>query len=67
MRDTDGIYGGCFSNAGFKGGCMALVNPGETEEVVRAVSGRYIITYPTLDGHYSARVCASADGVGIAL
>ena len=37
MRDTDGIYGGCFSCAGFKGCCMALVDPGKTEEVVRAV------------------------------
>ncbi|MCL2811146.1 MAG: GHMP kinase, partial [Clostridia bacterium] len=28
MRCTDGIYGGRFSGAGFKGCCMALIDPG---------------------------------------
>lgn len=27
MRETEGIYGGSFSGAGFKGCCMALIDP----------------------------------------
>ena len=33
MADTDGIYGGRFSGAGFKGCCMALIDPGKAEEI----------------------------------
>ena len=33
MRQTDGIYGGRFSGAGFKGACIALVDPSKKEEI----------------------------------
>ncbi|MBR6728835.1 MAG: GHMP kinase, partial [Clostridia bacterium] len=34
MTRTDGIYGGRFSGAGFKGCCMALIDPAFTESIV---------------------------------
>ena len=33
MRETDGIYGGRFSGAGFKGCCMALIDPDKLEDI----------------------------------
>ena len=33
MRETSGIYGGRFSGAGFKGCCMALIDPGKADEI----------------------------------
>ena len=64
MTETDGIYGGRFSGAGFKGCCMALIDPEKTEEIVDRVSRLYLAEYPGLDGEYSAHLCDSADGVG---
>ena len=63
MKETDGIYGGRFSGAGFKGCCMALIDPEKQEEVIEKVSYCYLAKYPKLKGKYSAHICASADGV----
>ena len=63
MTRTDGIYGGRFSGAGFKGCCMALIDPARQEEIVEKVGREYLKVYPALEGKYSAHVCASADGV----
>ncbi|MBE5928992.1 MAG: hypothetical protein E7267_06440 [Lachnospiraceae bacterium] len=37
MLDTEGIYGGCFSGAGFKGCCMALIDPAYEETILDKV------------------------------
>ena len=63
MTRTDGIYGGRFSGAGFKGCCMALIDPARQEEILEKVGREYLKVYPALEGKYSAHVCASADGV----
>ena len=65
MRRTDGIYGGRFSGAGFKGCCMALIDPSKAETVLRTVGEAYLKAYPGLEGKYSACICHSADGVGV--
>ncbi len=63
MRETSGIYGGRFSGAGFKGCCMALVDPDAEEEVERQVRTRYSAAFPELAGRFSVCFCDSADGV----
>ena len=63
MTETDGIYGGRFSGAGFKGCCMALIDPEKSEEIERTVTDRYLKVYPELTGKYSFHLCDSADGV----
>ena len=63
MTQTDGIYGGRFSGAGFKGCCMALIDPAFEESIVETVSKRYLDIFPGLTGKYSAHICHSADGV----
>ena len=63
MTETDGIYGGRFSGAGFKGCCMALIDPDKQEEILAQVGEQYLKAYPELEGKYSAHVCVSADGV----
>jgi galactokinase/galacturonokinase len=65
MRRTDGIYGGRFSGAGFKGCCMALTDPDKTEEIERKVTAEYLKAFPELEGKYSFHICDSADGVRI--
>ncbi len=63
MRRTDGIYGGRFSGAGFKGCCMALIDPAYAEQIEQQVGSAYLKTYPALEGKYSFHLCESADGV----
>ncbi len=65
MTRTDGIYGGRFSGAGFKGCCMALIDPAYEESVVRSVSEEYLKSFPEMEGKYAAFICSSADGIKI--
>lgn len=65
MLDTDGIYGGRFSGAGFKGCCMALINPAFEESIIEKVGREYLKEFPHLKGKYSAHICVSADGVRV--
>ena len=63
MLKTDGIYGGRFSGAGFKGCCMALIDPAYEESIKETVTREYLKVFPQLDGKYSVHICESADGV----
>ena len=63
MLRTDGIYGGRFSGAGFKGCCMALIDPAFKESIAREVTEGYLKEFPRLEGKYSVHFCSSADGL----
>ena len=63
MTETDGIYGGRFSGAGFKGCCLAIVDPAKEQSIIEAVTKKYLAAFPHLEGKFSAHVCVSADGV----
>ncbi len=65
MTQTPGIYGGRFSGAGFKGCCMALIDPAYEESIVEKVTREYLEAFPELEGKYSAHICESADGVNL--
>ena len=65
MRNTDGIYGGRFSGAGFKGCCMALIDPAFAESIEQHVGEEYLKVFPQLKGKYSFHLCDSADGVNL--
>ena len=63
MTRTDGIYGGRFSGAGFKGCCMALIDPAYEESIKRTVTSEYLKAFPEMTGKYDVFICGSADGV----
>ena len=63
MTRTEGIYGGRFSGAGFKGCCMALIDPAYEESIKETVTCEYLKEFPHLEGKYSVHICESADGV----
>lgn len=65
LRETDGVYGGRFCGAGFKGCCMALIDPAFEESVVRKVSEAYLRDFPQLNGKYAVHITESADGVSM--
>ena len=63
MTRTEGIYGGRFSGAGFKGCCMALIDPAYADTISRQVTEQYLKSFPELTGKYEVFICESADGV----
>jgi len=63
MTKTPGIYGGRFSGAGFKGCCMALIDPAYEQSILETVEKEYLKAFPHLEGKYSAYICETADGV----
>lgn len=65
MSGTDGIYGGRFSGAGFKGCCVALIDPAFEEHITQRVTREYLKVFPELEGKYSVHICQSADGVSV--
>ena len=63
MRETDGIYGGRFSGAGFKGCCMAIIDPSRAEQIEERVGREYKKAFPELADRYSFHLCESSNGV----
>lgn len=63
MRAQDGIYGGRFSGAGFKGCCIAFIDPEKEEEIIKNISFEYLKAFPHLEGKYGVYVCKTVDGV----
>ena len=46
MRSLPGVYGGRFSGAGFKGACIALVDPAYKEEIEKVLTEKYLEQFP---------------------
>ncbi len=65
MTKTEGIYGGRFSGAGFKGCCMALINPDYEKSIFVTVEKEYLAEFPHLEGKFSMHICTTADGVNL--
>ncbi len=46
MRTLPGVWGGRFSGAGFKGACIALVDPAHKENIEQEITTRYLAQFP---------------------
>lgn len=46
MKTLPGVYGGRFSGAGFKGACVAIVDPKCKEDIERELTKRYLEQFP---------------------
>lgn len=63
MTETKGIYGGRFSGAGFKGCCMALINPQYKEEIAQKIRTEYLKAFPEYENSFMIEFCYSVDGL----
>ncbi|MDE6089305.1 MAG: galactokinase [Duncaniella sp.] len=63
MKGTDGIFGGRFSGAGFKGACIALVDPEKLDAIREVVSEKYLKKYPQYKDSFEIFFCDPANGV----
>ena len=57
LRNTPGVYGARFSGAGFRGSCIALIDPRARVEIVRAVASQYPRAHPDEAERYSLHFC----------
>lgn len=64
LHKLPGVYGARFSGAGFKGCCMALLDPAYIDSIKEVVEKEYLEEFPELAGRYQAFICDTADGVG---
>ena len=46
MHSLNGVYGGRFSGAGFKGACIALVDPAYKDSIQEELTKRYLKEFP---------------------
>lgn len=46
MHKLKGVYGGRFSGAGFKGACIALVDPAEKANIEKQLTEQYLAQFP---------------------
>ena len=63
MENTDGIYGGRFSGAGFNGCAMAVINPEKKNEIAKKIRTEYLKSFPELKSTFNIIFCKTADGI----
>lgn len=65
MLDCPGVYGGRFSGAGFKGCCVALIDPAYKESVAEKVTREYLGQFPQYTDSFGVYFTKSADGCAV--
>ena len=63
IKNTKGVYGTRFSGSGYKGCCIAFLDPEQSDTIFKEVKDKYLSIYPNLINKYSHHLCKSADGV----
>lgn len=62
MRTLPGVYGGRFSGAGFKGACIALVDPQHKEEIEKELTRQYLEKFPEYEQTFKVYFVKPDDG-----
>lgn len=62
MRGLDGVYGGRFSGAGFKGACIALIDPAKREQIREQMTKTYLELFPEYETTFEVHFCQVDDG-----
>ena len=62
MRTLPGIWGGRFSGAGFKGACVAIIDPACREEIERQMTERYLAQFPEYEKTFKCYFVKPDDG-----
>ena len=62
MRTLPGVWGGRFSGAGFKGACVALIDPAYKDEIERQMTERYLAEFPEYEKTFKCYFVKPDDG-----
>ena len=62
INSTPGVYGGRFSGGGFKGSCIALINPEYKDEIRKHATEEYLKVFPQYKNTFEINFCNTTDG-----
>ena len=62
MRTLPGVWGGRFSGAGFKGACVALVDPAYKDHIESELTNRYLEQFPEYEKTFKCYFVKPDDG-----
>lgn len=62
MRTLPGVWGGRFSGAGFKGACIAIVDPEYKEQIEKEITKRYLEKFPEYEDTFKCFFVKPDDG-----
>lgn len=62
MKTLPGIWGGRFSGAGFKGACIAIIDPAYRTEIERSLTQRYLEQFPEYEKTFMCYFVQPDDG-----
>ncbi len=62
LCETEGVYGGRFSGAGFKGACIALVDPEKKEAIQQSITEKYLKQFPQYKDSFAVFYVKIDDG-----
>lgn len=62
MRQCEGVYGGRFSGAGFKGACIAIVDPSKKDNIKEYITNEYLRMFPEYKETFEIHFCKTDDG-----
>ena len=62
MKTLPGVYGGRFSGAGFKGACVAIVDPKCKEDIERELTKKYLEQFPEYEETFKVFFVKPDDG-----
>ncbi len=65
LIDTDGVYGARFSGAGFRGCCVALVDPQKSSTAIERIRAAYRAKHPDLSKNAPVFTCQPDDGARV--
>ena len=63
MKETKGIYGGRFSGAGFKGCCLAIIDPKYEDSIREEITDKYLRLFPEYKDSFNIYYCSTANGL----
>ena len=63
LANVDGVYGTRFSGAGFRGCCIALIDPSKEDNIAATVTQKYVDKFPRFNGTFFARCFDSCHGI----
>lgn len=62
MRTLPGVWGGRFSGAGFKGACIAIIDPAYKEKIEEEITKKYLEKFPEYEDTFKCFFVKPDDG-----
>jgi galactokinase len=65
LSETPGVYGARFSGAGFRGSCLALIDPKQRMAIAETIHQRYPAAHPDIAERCSIHICRPSDAAQV--